>query len=197
MFVQVIQAKAKDPDALRQRFEVWQRDLKPITEGFLGSTAGIGSDGTWIVAARFESEEVARRNSDRPEQGEWWAETEKHIDGDAIFYDCTEVDEIMGGGSDDAGFVQVIQGYATDKAELRRRGAEMESLSQVRPDVLGGFVAWGPEDGFSQFMYFSSEEEARKGEKSESMDEGQAQEWQKLIRDVKYIDLTDPWLTTP
>ena len=37
---------------------------------------GMCDDGTFVALARFESAEAARRNSDRPEQGEWWAECE-------------------------------------------------------------------------------------------------------------------------
>ncbi|MBW3595002.1 MAG: hypothetical protein KY391_05435, partial [Actinobacteria bacterium] len=166
MFVQVIEAKAKDAGAVRAQMEAWDRDVKPGAEGFLGSTAGVAEDGTFIAAARFESEEAARKNSDRPEQGQWWEQTAQHLD-DPKFYDCRDVDEFMGGGSDDAGFVQVIQAYATDKEKLREVGQQMEDAGNDRPDVLGGFVAWGPDDGFSQFVYFTSEAEAREGEKND------------------------------
>src|SRR3712207_4127250 len=111
MFVQVIQAKVTDPQGLRKQWDVWQSDLKPNSNGFLGSTAGIAEDGTFILGARFESAEAARSNSDKPEQGEWWQETERYLES-PVFYDCTPVDEWGDGGSDSAGFVQVIQGYA-------------------------------------------------------------------------------------
>jgi len=195
MFVQVIEGKAKDAQALRSQMEAWERDLKPGVEGFLGSTAGVTDDGTFIAAARFESEEAARRSSERPEQGRWWEETAQHLDGDATFYDCRDVDLIMGGGSDQAGFVQVIQAYANDKAKLREMGQQMEAETNQRPDFLGGFAAWGPDDGFSQFVYFTSEAEAREGEKN---DEGiNDEQFAPLMRDVKFLDLKDPWLTAP
>ena len=38
-----------------------------------------------MLRARFESEEAAQANSDRPEQGAWWAETAKVFDGEATF----------------------------------------------------------------------------------------------------------------
>ena len=48
-------------------------------------------DGTLVLLARFESEEAARANSERPEQGEWWAETEKIFDGEPTFKDSSMV----------------------------------------------------------------------------------------------------------
>jgi len=199
MFVQVIEAKAKDADALRAQMEAWDRDVKPGAEGFLGSTAGVTEDGTFIAAARFESEEAARRNSDRPEQGQWWEQIAQHLD-DPKFYDCGDVDVFLGGGSDDAGFVQVIQGYATDKGQLQDVMTSMgDSIQDQRPDVIGGVVAWGPDDGFSDFVYFTSEAEAREGEKrdTESRESPAGNDWDKLVRDVKFLDLKDPWLFSP
>lgn len=199
MFVQVIQGQTSDVGAMRVQIEAWERDVKPGAIGFLGSTGGVTEDGEFITAARFESEESARANSDRAEQSAWWEETSKLFNGDPTFYDCTEVDEFGGGGSDDAGFVQVIQGYAKDKEKMREMGRQMEqdtSMQERRPDVIGGFVAWGPNDGFSQFVYFTSEEEARKGEQAGAEDES-GPDWSDMVSDVKFLDLKDPWLSSP
>jgi hypothetical protein len=40
-------------------------------------------DGRFIALARFESEEAARRNTDRPEQDRWWTEIAKLFTGAA------------------------------------------------------------------------------------------------------------------
>ena len=193
MFVQVIKGKARDEAGLRKQFERWAEELKPGAEGFLGSTGGRAGDGTFITVARFDSEEAARRSSDRPEQGKWWAETEPFLE-DVTFTDCTEVDEILGGGSDDAGFVQVMQGRVTDVEKARSMGREMEpELRKARPDVLGGIVAWhGDGDGFTQVIYFESEAAARKGESSSG--DQPPPEFEELWQDVTYIDLPDPQL---
>ncbi|MCA1696517.1 MAG: hypothetical protein LC749_18340, partial [Actinobacteria bacterium] len=109
MFAQVIKGRAKDEAALRQQFDLWAREVGPRVEGFLGCTTGISKEGIWITVARFESEDAARRASDKPEQDKWWRETEHFLE-DVSFKDCPQVDEILGGGSNDAGFVQVMQG---------------------------------------------------------------------------------------
>ena len=198
MFVQVIEGQTSDAGALRAQFEKWNSDVKPGAVGFLGSTAGVAEDGTFIALARFESEDAARANSDRAEQSQWWEETSKHFNGEPKFYDCKDVDTWLDGGSDDAGFVQVIQAYATDKEKLREVGSQMdpEEMRKARPDVIGGVVAWGPDDGLSQFIYFTSEEEARKNERRDT-ESGDEDPMAGLFRDQKYIDLKDPWLTSP
>jgi hypothetical protein len=199
MFAQVIQGRARDADAIRKRMEEWDRSVKPGADGFLGSTAGVADDGEFIAIARFESEDAARRNSDRPEQGAWWSETEQHLEGGVRFYDCTEVEALRGGGSDDAGFVQVIQGRATDKERLRQTEAGAEEwLKQNRPDLIGGVRAWQGND-FSEFAYFTSEEAARTGEKrsQESETEADYGDWSRLIEDLKFIDLRSPVFSSP
>ncbi len=197
MFVQVIQGRTRDREGLREMLDRWSRELKPGAAGYLGSTGGVTADGEVIMAVRFESEEAARRNGERPEQGAWWSETEKLFDGPVDFYDCTEIDEFLGGGSDDAGFVQVMQGYVTDKATVRDlMGRMQEVLPDHRPDVLGGYCAWGPEDGFSQLIYFTSESAAREGESKPLPEELGAwrDSWEKAVTHLKFLDLTDPWI---
>ena len=66
MFVQVIQGKVSDAAAVRARMDTWMKELAAGADGWLGSTAGVTDDGDFVALARFESEEAARRNSDRP-----------------------------------------------------------------------------------------------------------------------------------
>lgn len=200
MFVQVIQGKATDPDAVMQAMDAWDRDLRPGAIGFLGSTAGISPSGEFFASARFESEEAARANSDRPEQGEWWASMEKGL-SDVLFHDCTEVEEYAGGGSNDAGFVQVIQGKVTDVDRARELDRDMEDwMPGTRPDVLGSYTAWHPENGrFTSVIYFTSEAEARENEKKMN-DDPQAQKSFEMMQEISdgephFIDLPDPRLT--
>jgi hypothetical protein len=199
MFAQVFQARTSDEAGVRSRFEEWDRNLKPGADGFLGSTAGVADDGEFIAIARFESEEHARRNSDRPEQSEWWAETEKLFEGEVRFYDCTEVELGWGGGSDTAGFVQVIQGRLRDegaKERWRRAEADAEEWMRTnRPDVIGSVRAWQGTN-FSDFVYFTSEQEARAGERKQGPGDDD-DNWMSQVDDLKFIDLKRPLFSSP
>ena len=175
MFVQVIQGRVRDADQLRARMDRWIADLSPNAEGWLGSTTGVTADGIGIALARFESADAARRNSERPEQGRWWAETQQLFDGDVTFHDSTDVQPFGRGGSDEAGFVQVIQGRYTDLEkglELMRRSEE--PLRELRPDVLGGLLCLYGDGGFTQAVYFTSEAEARANEQKQPPPDVQA-----------------------
>jgi hypothetical protein len=193
MFIQVIQGKVKDAALLERQIESWRRDIKPGAKGYLGSTSGITPDGHGITLARFESEAAAKANSERPEQGRWWSETTPAFAGDPTFYNCGEVDTMFGGGSNDAGFVQIIQARAKDPDQMRARRAEMEKrLRERRPDILGMVIAWHGDGGFTQAVYFTSEAEARGGEKETEQDQLR-QEFMSLMEGPPtFFDLTRP-----
>ena len=197
MFVQVMEGRVSDVEGLRAQVERWQAELAPGAKGFLGTTGGATGNGNFIAIVRFESEEAARTNSDRPEQGEWWAGTAAKFDGDVTFTDCPEVDTFGAGGSDDAGFVQVIKGRA-DRAALAPVAAETdEILRRTRPDVIGGIVAWPGDGTFIQTVYFTSEAEARTNEKAEPATDEEREAWERmssLMQMDEFIDISDPWL---
>lgn len=200
MFVQVLQGRTNDAAGLRGQMDRWMQELKPGAKGFLGATAGVSDNGEFISVVRFESAEAARANSDRPEQGDWWAETEKYFEGDVLFHDCTEVDTWLRGGSDDAGFLQIIQGHVKDidKAREINRRVE-EALPRIRPDVIGGTVAWHPANArYTETIYFTSEAEAREGERnmgqSDAFDAIRKESEANQAEEPKFIDLKDAWL---
>src|SRR5690349_340535 len=119
MFVQVIQGKVSDAAAARARLEQWKTEVAPGAIGWLGSTAGVTEDGNLVVLARFESEEAARQNADRPEQTAWWEQTRQVFDGEPEFHDSSHVDVDLHGDPDQARFVQVMQGRSTDPDRAR------------------------------------------------------------------------------
>src|SRR2546430_12656105 len=166
MFVQVFEGRVADREGLRRQMDNWESELRPGATGFLGSTAGVTDDGQSIAFARFESAAAAKANSDRPEQGRWWSETEKLFEGPVTFSDSEDVDTLLGGGSDDAGFVQIMKGRGMDRERMR---AMDESLDQVasswRPELLGGLRRWTGPGTYIEAAYFTSEAEAREGEK--------------------------------
>lgn len=197
MFIQVIEGRTSDRDGLARQNDRWQADLAPAAAGYLGMTGGVADDGTVIMLARFESEAAARANSQRAEQGSWWNETAKYFDGDVTFHDCTDVDVDLLGDPDQAGFVQVMQGVATDKARVRDLGPKVSAkIAELRPDVLGDVVAWDG-DQFTQVVYFRSEAEAREGEKKMEQAPAELQELMALAPTSRFIDLKDPWIKSP
>jgi hypothetical protein len=202
VFVQVFQGQVGDAEQMREALEDWTQRLAPGAEGWLGSTVGVTDDGTLIGMARFESAEAARRNSGRAQQGEWFSGVEKLFADGVEFHDCSEVFVARRGGSDDAGFVQVMQGRTQDVARLREMTSSLDrDHPDMRPDLLGYITAMhDDQDGaFTQVMYFTSEEEARAGERGEMPAEAAQvlREAMELIQDLRYYDLREPWLHSP
>lgn len=202
MFIQVIQGHTSAPAELRTRFEAWRDELAAGAAGWLGATEGVTDDGEFIAVVRFESRAAAARNSDRPEQGEWWAGTEKYFDGPVAFHDYSTTWMLGDGGSDAAGFVQVLQGHMSDPDRARALSGEVSAyLARLRPDVIGGTVGVAADGHFTQTVYFTSEEEARAGEqRMEGADEAEiahVEELRSLTGDVRYLDLTEPRFMSP
>jgi len=200
MFVQVIQGPISDASELRGSLDRWIRDISPHAVGWLGSTSGVTDDGNAIAVVRFESEDAARANANRPEQHAWWMDTAKLFTGDVTFHDCREVYEVGGGASDEAGFVQIIQGRNADRQRSLEVMREVEDTMQdMRPDILGGLVCTHEEDGYTNAFYFTSEAEARVGEQQEPPEELKAmmEEEQARMGMPTFYDLRDPRHDSP
>ena len=201
MFVQVIQGQVSDPEQARAAFDQWARDLAPGATGWLGSTAGVTEDGRFIALARFESEEAARRNSDRPEQDRWWAETAGLFTGEATFSDSDDVIVDLVGEPGDAGFVQVMRGRGNDPDRARElMGEDSSEWAAFRPDILGSVAVLHEGGAYTMAIYFTSEEEAREGERKEPPPELKAQmeEMDAMSEGVpEFFDLRQPWLYAP
>jgi hypothetical protein len=197
MFVQIIEGQVADGDGLRKQMDRWMSDLRPGADGFLGTTAGITDDGRAICFARFTSADAATANSARPEQDAWWRETARCFDGDVTFTDSDEVEEFLGGGSDDAGFVQVMKSAGLDRDQVRTMDAAFEQhAGDFRPDLIGVLRLWTGADSTVEVAYFTSEADARVGEKQEPPAELAAMmgEFESMMANTEFIDLRDPWL---
>ncbi len=202
MFAQVIQGRTSDADGLRAALDRWLEDVRPGSIGWLGSTAGITDDGTVVVVARFESAEAAERNSRRPEQSRWWEETSRLLDGEPTFRDSEDVTVELQGDPDRAGFVQVMQGRVTDADRAKEVMAQIpgDVMTAYRPDVLGRVVIGHEEGAWTQVIYFTSEAEAREGERKEPPPELRAQmeEMDQLsIGEPEFYDLEQPLFASP
>ena len=111
----------------------------PGARGFLGSTIGIAGDKTFVALARVVDEAAAKANSTRPEQRALWADTAMCFDGEPSWRESNDVTTLFGGGSDSAGFVQIIEGTTSDraKAESLETPEMLRQLRVARPDLLG------------------------------------------------------------
>jgi hypothetical protein len=201
MFVQVIRGQIAEPDRVREAMDRWVRELAPGASGWLGSTAGVAPDGRFVAFARFESAEAARRNSDRPEQGAWWAEVSKAFTGDVTFIDSEEVVADVVGDPDRAGFVQVMSGRVTDPRRAREIMDQTSGQTRdFRAEILGTLNVMTDDGGFTMAAYFTSEEEAREGERKEPPPEVAAQmaELNSLLEgQMEFLDLKQVWLYSP
>jgi hypothetical protein len=189
------------PDKVQAALTRWSEQLAAGAPDWLGTTAGVTGDGRFVALARFESEEAARRNSDRPEQDQWWMETSKLFTGEVIFRDSSDVTVDVNGDPDKAGFAQVMQGRGSDPDRARELMAQNPGeWAAFRPDVIAS-VAVGHEGGeYTLAMYFTSEEAARNGERKQPPPQLKAQmeEMNQLsIGEPEFLDLRQPWLYSP
>jgi hypothetical protein len=201
MFIQIIQGRATNPPGIRRDLGRWQRQLAADADGWLGTTTGITEDGWSITVVRFASEAQARHNRDRPEQREWWRDASQHLARIAV-HDAPKVYTYRDGGSDQAGFVQVVQGHTEDMERMVSLGRDQDD-SQARdaPYVLGMTVAEHADrpGDFTQILYFTSEQDARRLEQKRSAedDEPARRELLDLMTNLRSFDLRDPQLLSP
>jgi hypothetical protein len=200
MFVQVIQGRVSDAAQVRAKLDSWVAEVAPGAVGWLGSTAGVTDDGRAIALVRFESEEAAQQNGDRPEQTAWWNEMAALFTGEPEFHNSTSVNVDTSGDPSDAGFVQVMQGRTSDPDRARELANQPTDIRAFRPDILGSVTVDHDVDAWTMAIYFTSEEAAREGEKKEPPPEMQEMmnEMNALsIGEPVFFDLKDPWLHAP
>jgi hypothetical protein len=201
MFVQVIRGQVTDPQQLHAALDTWSQRLSGASPGWLGSTAGVTDAGQFVGLARFESEAAAQRNSNRPEQDRWWAETAKLFDGEVSFSDSDDIIADLHGDPNTAGFVQVMQGNGTDPERAKElMMSNPDEMAALRPDVVGSLAVDHAHGDYTMAIYFTSEEDARAGERVPMPPEARAvmEELGKLnTREPEFLDLKDPWLYSP
>lgn len=201
MFVQVIQGQVTDAEQAHAALDRWMEELAPGATGWLGTTAGVTDDGQFIALARFESAEAARHNSDQPTQDKWWGDFSSLLTGDATFHDTDDVTADIVGEPDSAGFVQVMQGQGSDPDRARElMNQDPKEWAGFRPDIVGSLAAQYGDGEYTMAMYFTSEAEAREGEKKEPPPELKAQmdEMNSLSTGMPaFFDLRHPWLYSP
>ena len=201
MFAQVIQAKTSNPQALDAAINRWLRILRRAPLAGWAAPAGLLKMAEPSPLCASNPRRMPAATADRPEQDQWWSETSKLFDGEATFRDSTDVSVDVQGDPDQAGFVQVMQGRSNDPERARQlMDQDADKWNAFRPDVVGS-VAIGHEGGaYTMVMYFTSEAEAREGERKEPPPELRAQmeEMDKLsVGETEFFDLKRPVIISP
>jgi hypothetical protein len=201
VFAQTIRGKTFDPWAVRPLVDRWMKELAPGAIGWLGTTSGVTDDNELFVLVRFESENDARANSDRPEQGDWWAEMETLFDEGPTFRDSSVVFVETRGDLDAAEFVQVRMGKFRDRDRATKIMIDsLPARTADRPDILGTVnIGFGNDEAVA-LIYFKSVEAAREGGSKEPSPEVKAvlEEMQSLsVGQPEILNLRTLWLDSP
>jgi hypothetical protein len=102
---------------------------------------------------------------------------------------------MMDGGSDSAGFVQVIRGRVEDPSRLKAMMADTDMLHEMRPDILGATLALEADGTFTETVAFTTEADARNGEKTEPPEDVR-RELDGIMQGATFYDLRHPWFET-
>jgi len=198
VFVQVIEGRTADEAALRRLVERWDRDVKPGAAGFLGTTAGVASDGTAIAFVRFVDEAAARWNEARPEHVAWWHDLGEVLDGSPMVTESADVALLLAGGSDDAGFVQIVRAATPDRDQIDALMTpdRIAAVQRSRPDLIGSIRAWLDDGSFIEAAYFTAESAARDAEHSDEYEDAEAL-FAAAYGPMSFVDLAAPILVSP
>jgi hypothetical protein len=192
VFIQIIQGKCTRPDELHALADAWREQLGATAPGWLGGTYGFTDDNQFVGVVRFDSHESAMANSNRPEQSAWAERMAACFDGPIEYHDCDDVTMFLDGGSDSAGFVQVIRGKVDDPGRLKGMLADTTMLHQMRPDIIGGTLGIEPDGTFTETVAFADEQSARAGEKIEPPEEVR-KDLAYAMQGATFYDLHHPW----
>ena len=127
--------------------------------------------GAPIAIVRFEDEASARANAERPEQTAWFEGMAKLYDGEPTFTESSDVTEWMGGGSERRRVRPGDEVHRRRSCPGREDGRGVRAVRRPAARLLGGLRIWTGPDSCIDVAYFTSEEEARKGEQAEMPDE--------------------------
>ena len=198
MFIQTIQGRCNRRDELRELIESWPDELGPGATGWLGGTYGFADDNLFVGVVRFESREAAMANSARPEQDAWAKKLMGLMEGPLEFHDSDDVTLMMDGGSDDAGFVQVIRSKIDEPERLKALMTDTEVLHEVRPDIIGATLALEEDGTFTETIAFTSEAAAREAERRAYPEtpEEVRKTLDMVMKDATFYDLHEPWFAS-
>jgi hypothetical protein len=196
MFVWILEGKVADPGEVGRQLAHWANQFGD-TPGYLGATGGVTDDRRFLLLVRWESEEAGNELLVRPEQQAWYETFQGSFDGAVEFSETADVTTHLAGGSDSAGFVQAMKVSGVDRQRVETTDRQFETTApQVRPDLIGGLRVWTALDRFVEVNYFTSEQDARAGEKQPPPPDlvQDFEEFMAMMKDAEYFDFTEPFL---
>ena len=194
MFIQMVQGRCSRQEDMRMVVDDWCTSMAS-QPGWLGGTYGFTDDSSFIGVVRFDSQDACERACERDDAGMWWAAAAQCFDSGPELHESSDVTMMLNGGSDDAGFVQIMRGRVGNVDKLRRMTGDTEMtnmLSQARPDIIGATLAIEDDGHFIETIAFTSEAEAREREQME-MPAEVAGDMAEAMAEVEYLDLHRPW----
>ncbi len=197
MFIQMVQGPCTRQDEMRMLVDSWCSRMAD-RPGWLGGTYGFTDDDRFMGIVRYDSEEACRESSTAPDAGMWWASAMALMDGDCEIHQSGDVTMMLEGGSDHAGFVQVMRGHVGDANLLRKMTGDTDMtnmLHEARPEIIGSVLAIEDDGSFIETVAFTDEESARRGEMQE-MPAAVQQDMAAAMADVEFIDLHNPWFAS-
>ena len=194
MFIQMVEGACTHEDDMRMLVDDWC-DRMADESGWLGGTYGFTDEGRFIGVVRYESREAYEKCCAADDAGMWWAAAEEIFDGMPEMHQSEDVMMMLDGGSDQAGFVQVMRGKVGNPEKLRRIMTDQDMTSmlhQARPEIIGATLLIEDDGSFTETISFTDEDSARRGE-AMNMPAEVAADLQEAMAEVAYYDLHKPW----
>jgi hypothetical protein len=167
----------------------------------LGSTGGVTDANELFILTLFESEEEARANEARPEQGQFWAEVFDLFRSEPAIQTSTRVYSDTNGDLNSTGFVQIRSGQVSDGDRMLDLMEGNSSFRTAHEDILGIVGVVSDDGGFTNAVYFTSYEASCRLDEDNDMPsdvQARGEEMMTLVvGEPEYLDLKDPWLGCP
>jgi len=197
MFIQMVQGPCARRTEMRALVDSWCAGIAD-EHGWLGGTYGFTEDNRFVGIVRFTDSRACIDAAQRPEAAAFWADAIALLDGPVEIHQSDDVTLMFDGGSEDAGFVQVLTGKLRDPAQMRYLLADQDMtamLHETRPEILGATLAISQDGTFTETVAFTDEALARKGE-SIRMPEQVQRTMDDAVAAVEYLDLHQPWFAS-
>ncbi|HEU5033783.1 MAG TPA: hypothetical protein VFT62_03390 [Mycobacteriales bacterium] len=194
MFIQMVQGACTREDEMRGLVDDWCGRMAD-QPGWLGGTYGFTDDGCFVGVVRYADRDACAMWCKDAEAAPYWAAATQLFDESCEIFEADDVSIMLDGGSDDAGFVQVMHGRVNDTERMRRllTDAEMTTmLHEARPEIIGATLAFQADGTFTETVAFTDEASARRGEELD-MPEEVSKELMAAMGAVEYLDLHRPW----